>query len=388
MKESIKNNDNNNGIVKCNINGEEYTFWTHADFIKPYIINYLKARFPGKLIVRELNKVDLSIPENNLPIEVQATPIMKHDNNRYPNYSRFEQIIEKQIKQNINDCSMCYFFFDSELLKSMENAGKKISINMDWFRKYMKGEKLKVFTVSYDGKIEDKKYNDFDFLSKISQTCKVAYETDDMILNRNKMKIYINVVKGYGFKQDEIDKFYDCWKDYCKSNEVDNTHKNDDFMSFILKQKDKRTRLYGKILHSINNLLIINDILALKNYNPSAKSYASILGVFDLEGGSSSNAITRFVDRSNVRQYFPGYLRNKEVWDKLKGHSLNPRQFERIVNNGIGNYFYYEDKGDITIESEQINDKDVNVTIESKDQIISINIKDNTKQKNIEDAWS
>ncbi len=84
-------NDNDNGIVKWNTGNEEYTFWTHADFIKPYIIHYLKERFPGKLIVRELNKIDLTIPEENLPIEVQATIV----SNKYPMYSRFEKDIEK-----------------------------------------------------------------------------------------------------------------------------------------------------------------------------------------------------------------------------------------------------------------------------------------------------
>lgn len=66
--------EEDNGIVKYNTeDGEEYTFWTYADLMKPFIINFLKERFPGKLIVRELNLIDLSIPEDNLPIEIQAT---------------------------------------------------------------------------------------------------------------------------------------------------------------------------------------------------------------------------------------------------------------------------------------------------------------------------
>lgn len=391
MTDTIDNN-NDNGIVKYNTKDEEYTFWTVADYIKPYIINFLKERFPGKLIIRELNRIDLCIPEENLPIEVQATSV--HGGNNPPSYSAFEQLIEKQINQNIISYGMCWLFFDSELLRAMKNASRSMSINMVWFRNYMKEDKLKVFIVSHDGIIEEKEYKDFDFLAKISQTCPIAAKTDDAILNDNKLKIYTSVVKGYDFTQDEIDKFYDDWREYCKINKMNSTDRNDGFMVFLFKYKNERSRLYGSIFRAINILPTINDILGLKNYQQYAKSYASALGIFDVEGGAS-NAITRFVNRFNVCQYFPGYLRNKAIWDRLKGHSINSRQFESIVKNGIGNYFWYEeDKNNMVTESGQINDKDVNVTIESKDQIITVNIKgkDNlscykTKQKNIEDAW-
>lgn len=124
----IDNIDNDNGIVKYNTeDGEEYTFWTYADLMKPFIINFLKERFPGKLIVRELNLIDLSIPEDNLPIEIQATIV--------------------QNVKNIVSYHKCWFFFDSELLRSMMNVGRNMSIK---FRNYMKEGKLKVFTVSHD----------------------------------------------------------------------------------------------------------------------------------------------------------------------------------------------------------------------------------------------
>lgn len=343
----------------------------------------------GKLIFRELNQIDLSIPEENLPIEVQATYVQTVDPEyNGPQYSHFEQSIEKQINQNITSYGICWFFFDSELLRAMKSAGRGMSINMVWFRNYMKEGKLKVFTVIYKGIIEEKLYNDFDFLSDMSQTCKINAESDDMILNQNKMKIFANVVKGYGFTQNEIDKFYDDWREYCDTNKINNIDRNDRFITFLRKRKDERVRLYGNVLNAIGDLYSINDILGLKNYESKAKSNASMLGIFDTGTIGSNNATTKFIDRFNVCQYFPGYVRNKEMWDKLKGHSLNPRQFERIIKNGIGNYFYYEDKGDIVTESEQIDDKGVNVTIESKDQVITVNIKDKTKQGNIEDAWS
>jgi uncharacterized FlaG/YvyC family protein len=390
------------GIVKWYADGEEYIFWTFAEPIKKYIIDYLKKRFPNKLIVRELNKIDLSIPEENLPIEIQATPVHhffkdnKRANKISPKYSQFENDIIKQINQGIV-YGVCWFFFDSELLRTMQNSvnrkGSSISINMDWFRKLMKDGKLKVFTVSYNGIIEEKQYKDFDFLSEISQTCSIAAKTDDAILNENKMKIYSNVANMYGFKQSEIDKFYEDWREYCKTSKID-TEKNDGFRSFLTKQKDERMKLYGSVLMAIGDLPAVNKLLCLKIFENNAKSHASILGIIDLEGGSKNgrNVATIFVNKSNVCQYFPGYIRNKEIWDKLKAHSLNHRQFENIVKNGINNYFWYEEKSeqkiDIINTNNECYNKDVEFKIEDKYKIITINIKDKTKQKNIEDAWN
>lgn len=324
----------NNGIVKWfSENGGEYTFWTHSDYIKDeYIYPYLKQIFPHRLIINEFNKIDYVIAEENIPIEVQSTNV--HKGKASPQYSKFEQHIEKQIRQNINDTGICYLFFDSELLRAMESAknrkGCNISINLDWLRKLMKEGKLKVFTVRYDGFIEEKKYKDFDFLSSVSQTCIVAAETDDIILNKNKIKIYTNVVKGYSFNQDELDKFDISWKNYCK--EAKFIQKIDTKISFLIRNNDIRAKLYARILSAVGNLRYINDIMNRK-YNPSAKSYASTLGIFDAEGGSSNYSRTMFVDKFDICKLFPGYIRNKEVWDNLKGKNLISLQFRFAINN-------------------------------------------------------
>lgn len=116
--------------------------------------------------------------------------------------------------------------------------------------------------------------------------------------------------------------------------------------------------------------------------------------------GLSNNIITKFIDRFDICRYFPGYLRNKDTWNKLKGYNLNGRQFDNVVTrkndvvNGIDYYFHKNDSINNNIgesidkdNQKQIdNEKDVNIKIDSKDQIININIK--TKQKTIEDAWS
>lgn len=62
---------------------------------------------------------------------------------------------------------------------------------MVWFRELMKEEKLEVITISHNGIIEEKMYKDFDFLANVSQTCNIAADTDDMILNKSKMKIIV-----------------------------------------------------------------------------------------------------------------------------------------------------------------------------------------------------
>lgn len=377
--------DDDNGVVKWVTGDKEYTFWTDANYVKPFIIDFLKERFPGKLVARELNLIDLSVPEENLPVEVQATSADSTDNR--PKYSELEQNIEKQINQNIKSYGVCWFFFDSELLRAMKNACRNMSINMVWFRNYMKEEKLKVFTISHDGVIEEKTYKDFDFLSKMSQTCLISAKSDEMILNDNKLKIYANIMKAHDFGQDEIDKFYEDWRKYCKQNKVDGKNKNKMFKLFLNKQKGDRAKLYGYILRAMGNLTAINDILGLKNIKYEAKFLASVIGIFDVIGGGTG-AITTLVNRSNICKYFPGYLDNSKTWDKLRGHSLNTRQFENIIKNGIGNYFWYEDyKNDVVKESGQIGDKGVIVTIENSDQIITVNIKDKPVQRNIEDAW-
>lgn len=178
--------ENNNGIVRKTINDVEYTFWTYTKVVRKNIIDDLKKRFPGKLIIRELNQVDLSIPRLNLTAEIQATRLSKSG----IKYSGWENEIHKQIDQDII-YGKCLFFFDEALLKAMKNAGRSISINMDWFRKLIKEEKLEVYTITYDGVIEAKEYKDFDFLAEISQTC--SAETDNMILDKNKMKIFADV---------------------------------------------------------------------------------------------------------------------------------------------------------------------------------------------------
>lgn len=266
---------NNNGIVKVKQNGIEYTIWTHAKVVRGYIKDELKKRFPGKLIIREFNKIDLSIPEDNLPVEIQATNL----NDRNITYSQWEDKIRRQIEQNIINSGKCLFFFDSELLRAMKNACRRISINMDWFRKYMKEEKLRVFTVSYDGDVKEKGYKDFNFLSEISQTCLIAAETDEMVLEKNKMEIFAGA--WHKFTQGEIDKFENGLEKYNEENKINGKDKSERRYKFLTGQYDERSKLYGHILAAVGHLARINKVFDGDIVHNSGLSEGIYLCIFE-----------------------------------------------------------------------------------------------------------
>ena len=97
-------------------------------------------------------------------------------------------------------------------------------------------------------------------------------------------------------------------------------------------QGDSRMRLYGNILHATGSLPTVSDILdlSINNMENAHKFLSSVLGIFDIKGVGKAS-ITRFVDRFDICKYFPGYLRNKEIWKKLKGLNLDYRQFSNVI---------------------------------------------------------
>lgn len=241
--------------------------------------------------------------------------------------SSFEKNIQKQIKENVDNHDRCWFFFDSELLRYLQSPDvhRTTSINMDWFRKYMKENVLKVFTVRYDGIITEKSYKDFDFISNISMTCMISHDNDLRVLNRNKLKILDRVLEGYKFDQNEIDKFRDDWK---KSGSKTG------FKNFLYKHENKRARLYARILHGIAGYLeAVNSILDLDVEDVDMqheKYYISVLGLFDMEKRSQGSLAT-FVDKFDIAKYFPGYMRNIETWNMLKGKCINGSRLDNIL---------------------------------------------------------
>lgn len=174
---------------------------------------------------------------------------------------------------------------------------------------------------------------------------------------------------------------------------------------FLKRQTDERAKLYGTILQAMGGFSKINQILCRNIYKDistytGSKYLAKILGILDIRGYTHSST-TKFIDRFDICKYFPGYLRNKEIWDKLRERNLNGRQFDNVITGktdvikGI-DYYFGENSNTNSNKEENIikeidqnqncDDKEVNIKIGNKDQIINISIK--TKQKSIEDAWS
>ncbi len=310
------------GVIKLVNDTDEYIFWTHANVVRPYIGKFLMKQFPNCYVEHEVNDIDIVVIGENLPVEIQSTP--SSDFGVGP--SAFEKNIQKQIKENVDNHGRCWFFFDSEFLRHLQNPNihRKTSINLDWFRKYMKENVLKVFTIRYDGVITEVNYKDFDFISNVSMSCEVGYDSDIRILNRNKLKILYGMLRGYRFTQIEVSKFRDDW---IKSGVKD-------FKRFLYKHENRRARLYARILHCVAGYLeAVNNILDLHVENVDMKHekyYISVLGLFDMEKSSQSSFAT-FLDKFHIAEYFPGYMRNRDTWDYLKGKRIQGRKLDHIL---------------------------------------------------------
>ncbi len=315
------NDDVNNKESDKLIRFKGYVFWNKAKLVKSYIIQFLKKTFPGKLIVPEFNKIDLVILSENIPVEIQSTPTYK---NRSIMHSDFENMIRRQIEDNIENYDKCWFFFDSEYYRFLsESTNTQISVNLDWLSKYVKENKLKIFTIKYNGEIKELKYSDLDFIRNLSNTCKIEYNNDDRTLNRNKLKIMTNVLEGHKFTQFEIDKIIDNF------NKRGTVGDNECLENFLIKGNNNREKQYGNILHGMGNLNSINDFLDMNSScTKASKSNAERLNIVEMRTGRDSR--TKFVDRFNICQYFPGYLRNKDNWNRIKDSHFTDNQLREV----------------------------------------------------------
>jgi len=317
-----------NGIVEIIYGNEIYRTWK-VTFIRPFIIKFLKDRHPDSLISREINKIDITVFDYNkniqIPVEIQKVPISEK---RF-HHTSFEQLMRKQIEDLIENYKKCWLFIDAEYLRFLQygNIGKNISINMIWLIKLMKKDKLKVFAIKYDGIVKELTTKDFDFLKGVSQICPIGYENDERILNRNKLEIYHNIMKGYNFTQDEITQF---------ENEFDNRiDESINSSEYFMKSDNKKCILYGYILDALGRLSNINNNLDCKS-NKNIRILSSVtLGLFYQNefSGQSNHASIQFIDKFNIAQYFPGYLRNKEMWNycKTKQRVLTMNEFRGII---------------------------------------------------------
>lgn len=318
------------------LNGKEDRFWKVEEVI-PYIICELKKRFPDSIIDREFCKVDIMVLGPNIPVEIQKTPINIRGT---PGISEFENLIRKQIEQNIDIYGQCWFFFDAKLLYHLQNnLGTNSCINMDWFYQFYKSEKLKIFVITIDGVIRELEDKDFEFIRKFSQTCRLSKNEEYRILVRNKSKITYKVLNGYGFNTEDIISWY---------NEYEKNTENLPFVDW-LKIRGDRERKLSLIRDAVCSIIAINEMLKcnMKGGAGSATNPASILGI--IRRNAKNSIICS--DEYNILEYFPGYIEKKELWDYWRTHVVDNMTFIKTVK---GEYDY---------------------------------LKDRKNQKNIEDAW-
>lgn len=115
------------------------------------------------------------------------------------------------------------------------------------------------------------------------------------------------------------------------------------FISWLHKKEmNDREKLIGNIYTSLNPLDVINiglDCKVIDNTGHINRTmgFFNYIGITDILYGNNQFIIKRFVDRHDILQYFPGYIRNKEKWDYLKENNmkLNSKQLGSILTGRI-----------------------------------------------------
>lgn len=307
-----------------------YTFWHNVDVVENYVWDYLENRFPDSIIFPELFGADFVVLDENIPVEIQSTILLNSEKGKENartilSHTQFELYIEKQIKQNVNYFGVCWFFFDSEYLRYLQNElTRRTRINLDWLYQLLKEGKVRAFTISHDGIITEISHKAFNFLNEVSMTCKVGQNEDYRILDRNKFKIISNVLKGYDFNSEELFIFKEC---FIKSDKID-------FIGWLnRKESSERETLFGNILRGCGSLEYIDQILNCESDGTkfrNSKFYLSILGLFEVKG-QSLGSVTTFMDKFEIADYFPGYVRNKNIWDNLKKNEITNETLRKII---------------------------------------------------------
>lgn len=320
-------------------NIKDNIYWK-VEEIRPYVIRYLKEKFPNSIIEREFGKVDIMVHGPKIPVEIQKTYTRK---NGYPCISLFEDSTRRQIERNIDDCNICWLFIDNEFLSYLQNNSnltRSSDIDMEWIYNFWKSKKLRIFTTTIKGNIkeilEDK---EFDFLKKNEELLK---------LQRNRYDIAYKIYKDYNLKTEEIDNWY---SEYMRNTD------GSQFNNWI-RRKNKRGEQLSNIRYALNSTYIINDMLICNMKNRRAITHAANLGIIEGNennngGGHSKHIWIRCADSHDILKHFPGYFENKELWDYWKTYTVHHDIFIKVVRGEYPNY-----------------------------------LKDYKNQKNIEDAWS
>lgn len=308
-----------------------YNFWHNVDVVENYVWDYLENRFPDSIIFPELLGADFVVLKENIPVEIQSTILLFSENGTENaktiiSHTQFELYIEKQIKQNVNYFGVCWFFFDSEYLRYLQNElTRRTRINLDWLYQLMKEGRVNAFTISHDGMITEISHKAFNFLNEVSMTCKVGQNEDYRILDRNKFKIISNVLKGYEFTSEELFTFKE---DFNKSGQ-------NNFNGWLQRKgSSDRETLFGSILVSCGSLELINQILDCADdgtkLTRSNKFLLTILGLFEVKG-ESRGAVSSFIDKYEIANFFPGYEKNKNIWNHLRTNEITVETLRKII---------------------------------------------------------
>lgn len=311
-----------------------YNFWSNVNVVYDRVWDFLQEKFPDQIIFPELFSVDFIVLNKNIPVEVQSTIVLNYKEGtdkarKIISHTQFELSIEKQIKQNVENFGHCWFFFDSEYLRYLQNDLTRMSrINLDWLYQLIKDEMVKAFTVSYEGEITEIPYKSFNFLNGVSMTCNVSHNDDHRVLDRNKFKIILNLFKGCDFSSAELLKIRN---DFSETN-------SKSFNNWLMRKGcSPRESLYGSILQSVASLELVNQVLSCDEevkLSRNIKHTLSVLGLFEVKG-TSNGAVTRFVDKFDIADYFPGYVHNEKTWQHLRGNYVNVATLRKIITKKI-----------------------------------------------------
>ena len=210
------------------------------------------------------------------------------------------------------------------------------SIILDWLYKLWVDKKVRIFTVTYSGIINELVKEDFEFIRRLSSTCKISAFEDNRILAKNKPDIALRVYKGYRFTTDEIRIMYTQFK---------NDKKVKKFSKWLCREgRSEREYELHKIIDAISSINSINKILYFNTDDitvTGAVREGFELGLFKRDRKvSTTDKYVRinFVDKHNIAEYFPGYLRQKEVWDLMRTRSVNQKMFYAIVRGEYRNF--------------------------------------------------
>lgn len=310
-------------IIPIHIGNETYDIWS-VNHIKPYLIKFLKFKVPNCIVSQEINDIDFIIIgiENNIIIPVELQRTVTGGRNSFQS-AHLEKSIRKQVDENIKSYGICWLFFDYEYIRYFQNGNlnKNVNLDMNWCIEYMKENTLKTFTIKYDGSVEELKIEDFNFLKEI-------HSDDEIILDVNKLKIYRNVLKGYNFTQEKVSKFYEEYDELLienrnKDNELLLKNKKLKVVDLLTKSKNIEISLHANIIRALRTLPGINEILEMRMVERRRLFESGYLGIFELVSSHGNRSIMKFVDKFDICQYFPGYIRNKEMWDRYKNCNLS-----------------------------------------------------------------